>query len=74
MKLVINMDNIIFWRKKWQPSPGFFPGESHGQRSLAGYSSRGRKEASTTEQPNHNIIYKFNIQLFDIPKYFYCKT
>ena len=27
----------ILWRKKWQPTPGFLPGESHGQRSLAGY-------------------------------------
>ena len=24
------------WRRKWQPSPVFLPGESHGQRSLAG--------------------------------------
>ena len=28
----------IPWRRKWQPTPVFFPGESHGQRSLAGYS------------------------------------
>ena len=27
----------IPWRRKWQPTPGFFPGKSHGQRSLAGY-------------------------------------
>ena len=27
----------------WQPTPVFFPGESHGQRSLAGYSPRGRR-------------------------------
>ena len=26
------------WRMKWQPSPVSLPGESHGQRSLAGYS------------------------------------
>ena len=26
------------WRRKWQPTPAFFPGESHGQRNLAGYS------------------------------------
>ena len=29
------------WRRKWQPTPVFFPGESHGQRSLMGYSSWG---------------------------------
>ena len=26
------------WRRKWQPTPIFWPGESHGQRSLAGCS------------------------------------
>ena len=28
----------ISWRKVWQPPQVFLPGESHGQRSLAGYS------------------------------------
>ena len=31
------------WRRKWQPTPVFLPGESYGQRSLAGYSPWGRK-------------------------------
>ena len=31
----------IPWRRAWQPTPGFLPGESHGQRSLASYSSGG---------------------------------
>jgi len=26
------------WRRAWQPTPVFLPGDSHGQRSLAGYS------------------------------------
>jgi len=26
------------WRRKWQPTPVFLPGESYGQRSLAGFS------------------------------------
>ena len=25
------------WRRKWQPTPVFLPGESHGQRNLVGY-------------------------------------
>ena len=33
----------IPWRKKWQPTPVFLPGESHGQWSLMGYSPRGRR-------------------------------
>ena len=33
----------IPWRRKWQFTPVFLPGESHGQRSLAGYSPWGLK-------------------------------
>ena len=40
----------IPWRRKWQPTPVFLPGEFHGQRSLAGYSPWGHKELDTTEQ------------------------
>ena len=29
----------IPWRRKWQPTPVFLPGESHGQRGLADYLS-----------------------------------
>ena len=39
----------IPWRRAWQPIPVFLPGESHGQRSLMGYSLRGWKEADMTE-------------------------
>ena len=41
---------MIPWRSKWQPTPVCLPGESHGQRSLVGYSPRGCKESDTTEQ------------------------
>ena len=40
----------IPWRRTWQPTPVFLPGESHGQRSLAGCSPWGHKESDTTEQ------------------------
>ena len=39
----------IPWNRKWQPTPVFLPGESHGQRSLVSYSPWGRKESDTTE-------------------------
>ncbi|XDA76554.1 hypothetical protein R6Z07F_006698 [Ovis aries] len=39
----------ILWRRKWQPTPVFFPGKSHAQRSLAGYGPRGRRESDMTE-------------------------
>ena len=38
----------IPWRRAWQPTPVFLPGEPHGQRSLVGYSLRGLKELGTT--------------------------
>ena len=31
------------WRREWQPTPAFWRGDSHGQRSLAGYSPWGCK-------------------------------
>ena len=40
----------IPWRRAWQPIPLFLPGESHGQRSLVGYSPRGHKESDITER------------------------
>ena len=39
----------IPWRRKWQPTPIFLPGEFHGQRSLAGYSPLGRKLLNVTK-------------------------
>ena len=40
----------VNWRRKWQPTPVLLPGESHGGRSLVGYSPWGRKELDTTER------------------------
>ena len=39
----------IPWKKKCQPTPVFLLGDSHGQRSLVGYSPGGGKESDTTE-------------------------
>ena len=36
--------------EKWQPTPVFLPGESHGQRSLVGYIPWGHKESDMTER------------------------
>ena len=38
------------WSWAWQPTPVFLPGESHGRRSLVGYSPWGHKELDPTEQ------------------------
>ena len=39
----------IPWRRTWQPTPVFLPGESLGQRRLAGYSPSSCTESDTTE-------------------------
>ena len=39
----------IPWRREWQPTPVFLPGESYGQRNGGGYNPWGPKESDTTE-------------------------
>ena len=51
----------IPWRRKWQPTPEFLPKESHGRRSLVGYSSRGRKESDTTER-FHSLLHSDTVK------------
>ena len=42
--------------KKGMATPGFLPGEFHGQKSLAGYSILGRKESDTTERQTFSLF------------------
>ena len=50
----------IPWRRKWQSTPVFLPGESHGRRSLVGYSPQGHKELDTTERLHLHLYYMNN--------------
>ena len=43
----------VTWRRKWQPTLVFLPGEFHGQRSLAGYIPWGHKELDMAEMTAH---------------------
>ena len=43
----------IPWRRAWQPTPIFLPGESRGPRSLVGYCPKSHKESDTTETTWH---------------------
>ena len=45
----LSFSTLIHWRRKWQPTPVFLPGESHGRRSLVGCSPWGHTESDTTE-------------------------
>ena len=50
-KSQIRLSNFTFthWRRKWQPTPVFLPGESQGWGSLVGCRLWGRTELDTTE-------------------------
>ena len=50
MWLYLEIGSLKRWLRAWQPPPIFLPGESHGQRSLAGYSPWGIDGSDTTEQ------------------------
>ena len=45
----LSLFTFMHWRRKWQPTPVFLPGESQGQGSLVGCHLRGHTELDTTE-------------------------
>ena len=45
----LSLFTFMHWRRNWQPTPVFLPGESHGRRSLVGCRRWGRTESDTTE-------------------------
>ena len=50
----------ILWRRAWQPTLLFLPGESHEQRNLVGYSPWGRKESNVIEVTWHTHTQTYN--------------
>ena len=47
--MTLSLFTFMHWRRKWQPTPEFLPGESQGQGSLVGCRLWGRTESGTTE-------------------------
>ena len=45
----LSLFTFMHWRRKWQPTPVFLPGESQGQRSLLGFCLWGRTESDMTD-------------------------
>ena len=45
----LSLFTFMHWRRKWQPTPVFLPGESQGQGNLVGCRLCGRTESDTTE-------------------------
>ena len=59
----------IPWRRKWQPTPIFLPGEFHGQRRLVGYSpwvAKNRSWPSDWARMHAKIILAFQLMRLDI--------
>ena len=65
----------IPWRRKWQLTPVFLPGEPHEQRSLGGYSLWVAKESGKTEcacMPATDASYLKSTEGFGIPRFSRC--
>ena len=56
----LSLFTFMHWRRKWQPTPVFLPGESQGQGSLVGCRLWGHTESDTTEvtQQQHQAHHK----------------
>ena len=59
--IYIHIYIYISWRRKWQPTPVFLPGEFHGQRSLAGCSPWSHRESDMTKwlTQTHTRVYTY---------------
>ena len=53
------------WRREWQLTPVFLPGESQGQRSLAGYNPRDCKESDMTDSHIHTHTHTHTLVFYD---------
>ena len=58
--MVLTFVEFQAWRRKWQSTPVFLPGEFHGQRSLASYSPWGCKESDMTEELTQRLLVQFS--------------
>ena len=58
---------LLTWRRKQQPAPIFLPGESHGQRSLAGYTPWGRKSQTRLSNETTTTVAEAETPIFQLP-------
>ena len=56
----LSLFTFMHWRRKWQPTPVFLPGESQGWRSLVGCRLWGRTELDTTEATEQQQQQRWN--------------
>ena len=55
-KIKYNKKPYWIWRKKWQRTPVFLPGKSHGRRNLVGYSPWGQKKKKEKKNTLNNYL------------------
>ena len=60
----LSLFTFMHWRRKWQPTPVFLPGESQEQRSLVGCRLWGRTESDTTEATQQQQQHQQSISLY----------
>ena len=69
---LLSLFTFMNWRRKWQPTPVFLPGKSHGQKSLVDYSPWCCKELDTSEQAyTHCSKQPFWLELHLLVFYFF---
>ena len=66
----LSLFTFVLWRRKWQPTPVFLPGESQGRQSLVGCRLWGHTESDTTEVMQQQLGIGFISFFF----FFYRKT
>ena len=65
----LSLFTFMHWRRKWQPTPVFLPGESQGRESLVGCHLWGRIESDTTEATyQHQPVLIYKHVLFSLGK------
>ena len=60
----LSLFTFMHWRRKWQPTPAFLPGESQGRGSLVGCRLQGCTESDTTEATQHQQQQCFGVDLW----------
>ena len=70
----LSLFTFMHWRRKWQPTPVFLPGESQAQGSLVGCSLWGRTESDTTEatQQQQQVWIEIDLGTANIKVFSYC--
>ena len=61
----LSLFTFMHWRRKWQPTPVFLPGESQGQGGLVGCQLWGRTESDTTEATQQQQQQRYFVCFYD---------